>query len=170
MSFRFISENLAADHREINTRYEAYMRYLQAIAEALPTSAFAFASAPWHYDARNHQCPHDSWLESLTISELHEDSNVSRRSTAIAVRLLGAYHDGNIYLEYVDVNAYDLHLAGESGQTAASHRWHGDWYVDEVRLGEDNRVVHEILFSDGGRWLIECCDILYRWVPATEGS
>jgi hypothetical protein len=36
---------------------------------------------------------------------------------------------------------------------------------DEVRLGGENRVVHEIRFLADSHWLIECEDFTYEWKP-----
>ncbi len=42
---------------------------------------------------------------------------------------------------------------------------HGDWLIDEVRLSEREFVLHEVEFSHGSRWIIECEDLIYQWKP-----
>jgi hypothetical protein len=56
----------------------AYREYLQSVKERLPLAAFEFGTASWHYDHRDHRCPHDSWVDSLTI---HEPATGGRLST-----------------------------------------------------------------------------------------
>lgn len=82
---------------------------------------------------------------------------------AVQVRLLGAYHDGHIELHYADVSRYEF-----QGPTVRSG--HGDWLWDEFRLADGGRVLHEIEWENGGRWLIEAADIEHRWLPLAEES
>jgi hypothetical protein len=144
---------------ELPGRFEAYREYLQSIKEHLSPSAFEFAIAGWHYDYRDHRCPHDSWVESLTIHEPASGERLQNRSLSISIRLLGAFHDGHLSLDYADVQTYTL----ENPRTRAGH---GDWLVDEIRLSEDGFVLHEVVFSNGSRWLIEAKDISYEWRPS----
>jgi hypothetical protein len=168
---RFIVDPLVertADWQEVNRRHEEYLRYLRTIETRIPSSAFSFAISPWHHDVDLHQCLHDSWLEELVIAEIHPENNPNLRQTSIRVKLLGPYHDGHIYLEYVNVVSYELasphHVAGDRDAS----RSHGDWLVDEVRLSPHHYVENEIVFSDGSRWLIECQDIRFAWAPLTS--
>jgi hypothetical protein len=65
----------------------------------LPSTAFVFATAAWHYDPQDPRCPHDAWLERLTTEELAPNQeDVQHRYVAIHARLLGAYHDRYIEL------------------------------------------------------------------------
>src|SRR5277367_4486168 len=115
-------------------RSKVYREYLESTKERLPLSAFEFAGAPWHYDHNDHRCPHDSWVESLTITEPSTGERLQNRSLRISVRLWGAFHDGHILLDYPDVQMYSL----ENPTTGASH---GDWLVDEIRLSENGLVL-----------------------------
>ena len=139
-------------------RSKAYEEYLTSIKNRLPVSTFEFATADWHYDARDHRCPHDSWVESLTINEPASGERLQHRSLGISVRLLGAFHDGHILIDYTGVHAYSL----ERPKKLAGH---GDWSVDEIRLSENGLVLHEVLFSSDTRWLIEAQDISCEWRP-----
>ena len=76
----------------------------------------------------------------------------------IKVQLLGAYHDGHIELRYSNVRGYSL--ASNMGILD-----HGDWLYDEIRLSVEGHVLHEVEWSKGGRWLIECGDVAYEWMP-----
>ncbi len=136
----------------------AYTEYLQSVKERLPLSAFEFAAAAWHYDHNDHRCPHDSWVESLTINEPARGARLQDRSLRISTRLLGAFHDGHLLLDYVEVHMYSF----ENPKTRAGH---GDWLVDEIRLSETGLVLHEVLFGNDCRWLIEAKDILCEWRP-----
>jgi len=146
-------------------RFEAYAEYLESIRDRLPESAYAFAAAPWHYDFSDPRCPHDSWVESLTVSEPSSGERRQQRSVEIAVRLLGAYHDGHILLTYKSVRGYLLNSLHDSHGAG-----HGDWLTDEIRLSDSGLVLHEVEFSRGGRWVIECKDVAYEWEQAEGGE
>lgn len=148
----------------LDARFTAYREYLRSIQDKLPVSAYEFAVAEWHYHPEAHQCLHDAWVESLTVSEPFSGERRQNRHIEINLRLLGADHDGSHNLKYKDVRSYSL-------ETPADFRMppldvgHGDWLTDEVRLSERGLVIHEIEFSRGSRWLIECVDIVYQWQP-----
>lgn len=154
------SDDLSA----LKARYEAYLEYLHSIKARLPSSAHEFATASWHYDPSHHQCPHDAWVESLTISEPSEGDNHEERSIEMNLCLLGAYHDGYIEVTYKQVKSYSLYTPAEF-KGPPLNVGHGDWLVDEIRLSEREFVLHEIEFSRGSRWVIECEDIIYQWKP-----
>lgn len=156
----FILDAVAgADLEYHRQRFAEYAQYLDSIKERLPASARAFALADWHYDSSDPRCPHDAWVEALTISEPATGDRSQHRRVAIEIRLLGAYHDGHIRLSYHDVRSYTLDKPARS----VPNEGHGDWIVDEVRLSDSGLVLHEIVFIPRCRWLIECRDIEYRW-------
>ena len=47
--------------------WSSYLKYLELNRSDIPVSAYEFAVADWHYDFRNHQCPHDAWVESVAF-------------------------------------------------------------------------------------------------------
>jgi hypothetical protein len=147
--------------RDVVAAFAEYRAYLYANREAFPPSAYALARADWYFDANDHRCPHDSWLESASIEEPSTWPRSEVRSTCLRVRLLGAYHDGHIEFVYPEVHAYELGMIN-------LRQGHGDWRYDELRVGDNGRVVHEIewaTYGDTGRWLIEASDVLYTWIP-----
>jgi len=144
---------------EVLERSKVYREYLRSVKERLPASAFEFATAAWHYDYSDHRCPHDSWVESLTIDEPARGGRLEDRSLRISTRLLGAFHDGHLMLDYADVQMYSL----ENPKTRSGH---GDWLFDEIRLSENGIVLHEVLFSNDSLWLIEAKDISCQWRPS----
>lgn len=139
--------------------WAAYRAYLESVRGRMPRAAFEFAAADWHYDYGDHRAPHDGWLEVLEVREQAVGEFGEARRVEIIVRLLAAYHDGHIELRYADVLGYSLASGGRAGA------WHGDWLSDEVTLSERGRVLHEVEWSEGGLWLIECADITYTWIP-----
>jgi len=151
--------------REIEQAFAKYKDYLDSIKQSLPPAAYGFASAPWHYNPHDHRCPHDSWVESVVVREKSSGSRHEIRNIELAVRLLGAYHDGHLELSYISVVSYSFSSKQDS---SGSNKGHGDWLVDEVRLSESNLVLHEIIFSSGSRWLIECQDIESAWIPLSS--
>lgn len=136
--------------------WRLYREYLVSISEQLPPAAREFAFADWHHNFRDHRAPHDSWLESLVVHETASGSRQEIRQSHIKLRLFGAYHDGHIEIEYLNVKRYSI---------GCEFPAHGDWDMDEIRLSDSGAVVHEIEIG-GATWLIECEDIRYVWLPA----
>jgi hypothetical protein len=160
-------------HKRQREQWDDYRRELERIQRKLRPNTREFAMAEWHYDSRDPRCPHDAWLEAVTISERADPADIARRSLQIRVRLLGAYHDGFIELTYVEVESYTLDLPHRRPQSAERHPSHGDWLIDEISFSRHGKIVHEIEWSNGGHWIIECNDIEYRWIsndsqPATD--
>jgi hypothetical protein len=153
------------DSSKISALYERYRQYLQSIRDKMPVAAFSFATADWHYNAEDHRCPHDSWLDTLTIREPAAGERSEIREIEMHLRLLGSYHDGYIEITYKKVKSYSLDSPFESKMPPRVRVGHGDWLIDEFRLSDRGYVVHEILFSRGSQWVIECEDILYEWKP-----
>jgi len=149
-------------YEEWQSHWSRYCDYLQSVRKQLPRAAYDFASAHWHYDFTDPRAPHDAWVEEVIIREPASGERKEHRSLEIIVRLLGAYHDGHIELNYCAVQNYSL-VCGE--QICSGH---GDWLYDEVRLSDRGHVLHEIEWASGSRWLIECGDLLYRWTPLSE--
>lgn len=146
-------------YEEWQAGWSAYCAYLESVKGHLPQSAYAFAVASWHYNSEDHRSPHDGWLESLIISEPPFGERKEDRSIEIAARMLAAYHDGHIELKYSRVRSYSL-VSGSKSEAG-----HGDWLFDEIRLSEQGGVLHEVEWSGGGSWLIECGDVSYTWMP-----
>jgi hypothetical protein len=70
---------------------------------------------------------HDSWVESLTLSEPSSGNRHEDRSLEIRVRLLGSHHDGHITVNYRKVQSYSLETPQES-KLPPLHVGHGDWH------------------------------------------
>jgi hypothetical protein len=139
--------------------FRQYRIYLSENASRFPPSAYELATSDWYFDFSDHRCPHDAWLESATLHEPSTGSRHELRSLTLKLRLLGAYHDGFIELEYPEVQAYELVMP----YTAQGQ---GDWRYDEFRVADSGRVIHEIewaTFGQSGRWLIEAADVIYKW-------
>jgi hypothetical protein len=164
----FVDVPDAADAEDLRARLAAYTEYLERNKSLFPGSAYAFASAEWHYNPGDHRCPHDAWVEEVTIHEKGSGRRQEARELALSVRLLGAYHDGIILLKYLGVSAYSLTRTLSATGTGSSHSGHGDWLTDEVTIGTSGNLLHDVVFSRGGRWRIECADIEYEWSPVTR--
>jgi hypothetical protein len=105
---------------------------------------------------------HDAWLEWLTITECTPDQqDPQRRHVELHARFINAYENGHIELVYKQVREYNLAKRFDERWWNQGHR---HWLIDEIRLSERGLVLHEIRF-DGARWLIECEDVEYRWLP-----
>lgn len=147
-------------------RWDLLQMRKKASTPDLPAASLLpdFAAAPWYRDFRDHRCPHDGWLENLEISEPAAGSRREQRSTAITIKLLGAYHDGHIVFRYTGVHSYSL-------PGSAMGRGHGDWHHDEFSVNADDRLVHDIIWALGPNpgccWRIEAANVTYEWFPET---
>lgn len=104
-------------------------------------------------------------VDQLAIVETPLEQDLADRSIDINLQLLGAYHDGKIQLSYQRVRTYNLVSGSQKPFEKTSH---GDCIIDEIRLADhDGYVEHEITFWHDARWLIQCADIQYEWIPST---
>lgn len=151
----------------LDSRYKEYRKYLDSIREELPKSASNFALADWRLNPANHRCPHDSWVEYIKIYEVSSGERQENRIIEIEVKLLGAYHDGYLQLNYKNAFKYSLSKSDSSENPEEwlyNHENHGDWLYDEIRLSEKGLVLHEIEFRHKADWIIECEDIEVNWI------
>lgn len=158
--FILSKDRLENSQAEFESAWSAYVNYLNSISQKLPKSAYEFAVAEWHYNFNDHRCPHDSWLDRLAIENHHPRDGGSYSLPSITLKLLGAYHDGFIVLTYKAVISYSL----STEQKIATKKDPADWLYDEIRLSDNGNVLHEIEWSDGSVWLIECADVCYEWL------
>ena len=140
--------------REGAWQWEPYRDYLAQIRDRLPPQVAAFATHITRYSLDSPESLHDAWLESLEILEPAEGKRHEQRAIRITVRLLGAFHDRIHELTYVAVRRYRI-------DAPAGQRGHGDLIVHEVRIEEDDLIVHELLFANGGTVEIGCADLFY---------
>jgi hypothetical protein len=148
-------------HDDVVAAFRRYREYLESVKDSFPPSAYALATSDWYFYPRDHRCPHDAWLESLSLAEPSSGSRHEIRTLSLQARLLGAYHDGYIELRYPRVFRYCLDIDdGEMG--------HRDWRYDEFRVSDGGRLIHEIEWwgpRQTGTRLIEASDLEFRWVP-----
>lgn len=147
---------------DLHDSFRLYREYLQLNHEGFPKSAFKLANSDWYFDPNESKCPHDGWLERLTISEASTGERQEARKMEINVMLLGAWHDGNIHFHYTNATSYLLDSLSKKGQ-------HGDWLYDEFRVGSTGSVIHEIEWANG-HWVIEAEDVNYSWEPAVNSQ
>jgi hypothetical protein len=138
-----------------------YMSYLKLNRHRFPTNAYSFASAPWHYDIQSNKCPHDSWLNTFLIKENASGERKQIREIEIVGEFLGSFHDSILTITYRKVVGYNLRLL-QDNEYITGRVWHGDWLIDEIALSKGG-VRHNLLFSSGGGWTIECADIEAEW-------
>ena len=143
--------------------FRDYRDYLASVKITFPPKALLLATSDWFFDFTDHRCPHDGWLENISISEPATGERSEQRHTSIRIRLLNAYHDGYIELFYPQVFRYTL-------SNSAAQRGQGDWRYDEFRLSPQGHLIHEIEWAGSGdekaaHWLIEATDIEYQWIP-----
>jgi hypothetical protein len=137
---------------------DPYFAYLATIRERLAEHVYAFAADRAHYALDSPRSLHDAWLEQLVLAETTPNKSPQDRTTQLTLRLLGPMHDRIHVLQYYGILGYRL----EAGMTA---RGHGDVMVHEVRVNELGVLIHEILFAQGARIVIESADMLYEEHP-----
>lgn len=157
MAYILTADRPLNSYEEWQSQWSKYCDYLESVRNQLPPAAYSFASAPWHYDFTDHRAPHDGWVDEIIIREPATGARKEHRSLEIVVKLLAAYHDGHIELKYSAVRNYSLACDEQVGSG------HCDWLYDEIRLSQRGYVLHEIEWSSGSRWLIECGDVSYKW-------
>jgi hypothetical protein len=54
-------------HRNVAAAFAAYREYLRETMSRFPPSAWALASSEWYFGFSDSRCPHDSWLESVSL-------------------------------------------------------------------------------------------------------
>ena len=151
--------------KRLSEEFENYKNYLKSIKDKIPQSAYEFATADWHFNTRDARCPHDAWLEEFKFGEVQNSENFELYPIEIYIKLLGAYHNGYIEFRYKNIHSYSFkskrsfRLSEYKGEY-----FHGDWIRDEIRLSENDFVIHEIEWENGN-WLIESEDVEYKWIP-----
>ena len=154
MRFFFRSDSpLTRDYRVLHKSMDeakqvdkAYDAHLKAIATKLPDITRAFVMAPWYQDWNHHDCPHDSWFLDLSLKACVE--NDEDRTVDLTIKLLGAYNDRILTLNYHNVTLCDFEI-----QKQGRHNT-GDWLFDEFDVLENGFVSHEILWQFGKPWKI----------------
>jgi len=159
---------ILAAERDVDPKgsFARYRAYLESVRERFPPSAYALATSDWYFDARDHRCPHDAWLESAQLTESASGERSEERTLSLTLRLLGAYHDGHIELFYPRVLSYAI-------DTPDAEHGHGDFRYDELRVDDAGRLEHEIEWSRGGstaRWRIVASDVTFRWTPRPSAT
>jgi len=147
--------------KDVEGAFSRYEKYLSENRNLFPSSAYALATSDWYFGFSDHKAPHDSWLEAISISEPSSGSRNEIRTVSIRIKLLSAFHDGFIELEYPEVYEYEIN-ASTLGQG------HGDWRYDQFRLNEKDQLIHEIEWASYGlenTWKIVASDVKHRWVP-----
>jgi hypothetical protein len=147
---------------DVAAAFKRYRQYLAENEHLFPKSAYALASSQWYYDFNDHRCPHDSWLDSLVVQETGKGKRKEKRHTSITIRLLSAYQDGVIELDYKDVISYKMQ--GLSGAHDGC-----DWLYDEFLTSKQGHLMHQIEWGQSGRvlvWCIEAADVSLKWVKS----
>ena len=137
----------AASYMEAVTLYK---QYLLSNCKDFPDSAYEFASANWH---RNKNDPKAIWGSEFCSVKLN---STNRSIFDIEMILRGAFHNGDIFLKYINVSSYLLNSSG--GDQVCR-----EIYRDEIRLSEKLEVIHDIEWLGGEIWTFECSDISFEW-------
>lgn len=157
----FLNYTYKDSPKYVKSCFDAYYLYLDSVKNELPENTYNFAVNDWHYNFEDYKCPHDSWIENFLIKE--KTDATQSKSVDMELRLLGAYHNGNIIINYLEVSSYKLEWNFfQEKKTDSKKLWHGDWMIDEISLSDSGKVIHEIEFRFDGYWIIECKEVNYR--------
>ncbi|RYD19819.1 MAG: hypothetical protein EOP88_17520 [Verrucomicrobiaceae bacterium] len=152
----------AERHEDPSGSFQRYRAFVNAERHRFPASVLALVESDWYFDFTDHRAPHDSWLREVRITEIPGENEDHPPEIQMRVRLLGAYHDGDIEFIYSGVISYDIRMMDLT-------QGHCDWRYDEFRLSESGDVIHEIEWCgaiDTGRWLIQARNVEHRWYPS----
>lgn len=158
MKYISFNENSGWDHRP-------YWVYLDSIRSKMPETLYRFAANPKHHDLSSHVSLHDAWLEQLSIREISETNDRSKRLLLISTSYLGPFHDVRIHIDYRRVSGYELRNPLDLGGSHFPQTSHGDLAVHEVRLVGENSFEHEIVFSRGSVFVIQFEEFEHRIEP-----
>jgi hypothetical protein len=138
-----------------------YFEYLQEIRNKIPPHVFAFAADSRHYDLTSHESLHDSWLEYFCVKEAGSGERRQIREIQIEACFFGPFHDLNIFIRYVGVEAFSLVTPEQFAGPPMSAVGHGDLLMHELRLESTGSLVHELLFSRGSVFQIRFRDMSF---------
>lgn len=135
--------------------HRPYFAYLEIVRSKMPEPIYRFAADPSNHDLTSPTSLHDAWLEQLTVAEVPEPGTRQYRGLSIVTTYLGPNHDLKIHITYGDVGAYELRNPEGYWLPPTFKAGHGDLLVHELRLGENDRFEHELVFSRGSVFVIQ---------------
>lgn len=100
----------------------------------------------WYNKINDPRCPHDAWIEDISIKEKSTSKEDQLRNILIEIRLLNAYHTGTILFRYENVRAYSLNILSVYDE---GNRGHVDWVNDTFSSKRQGLSRHQITFSSG---------------------
>jgi hypothetical protein len=141
--------NTTNDLDDFRDAWSKYYRHLEAIRDYLPSDAYFFASADWHYDRSDGRCFCDSELIQIEFGTRGEEE--------IALHFLSAMHTHKLVIRYKEINSFSYHSNLHAHIAVGVDIKMVDQRVslDEMRLGQKGFLLHEIAFLSGGSILIE---------------
>lgn len=138
---------------EIGEATDAYLQYLHRNREKFSRSLFEYLSADWHYDFRDHRCPHDALVVAYSVAL---NPSIANRAIDMArINLINAYQDYQIEFIYRDIKSLEI-----TPEISC-------WSYDEVVLCPSG-MRHEIVFEEGNAWTIEAAAIEIEIRPARD--
>jgi hypothetical protein len=136
---------------------QEYSAHVDSWKDDLPTSAYEYAKAIWHYDMRDARCIHDAWLASCVFQEASlQKPHAKPTGFGIEISFLTGLEDRVLKFSYKNIVHYSLESPSQS-------ETHSEVYFDEIRLSERKNMIHEILFMSNARWIIESNDFSFSF-------
>ncbi len=148
--------------------FDQYFDYIESIKSRLPKHVYNFASNYKYYNLTDHSSLHDAWLEYFNIREIAEGDRSEIRRIEIESNYLGPFHDCRINIIYNEVQSFSINTLRPP---LSSNGWaHGDLMFHELRLEDNNILVHEIIYSTGSVYIIKCHDIVHNEVSIPKNN
>jgi len=123
-----------------------------------PSHVYDFAVDENRHNLDSPSSLHDAWMTSISIKENRQEKRPFNPKPTVEVVLLGPMHDREITLEYTDVEEY--RIEGIEDKVNFSDTYHGDILCHEVRVNEQQFVIHEIKFASASRIVIACASFV----------
>jgi hypothetical protein len=140
--------------------FDKYFDYIESIKARLPKHVYDFASNYKYYNLTDHSSLHDAWLEYFNIREIAEGDRSEIRRIEIESSHLGPFHDCRINIIYKDVQSFSINTVHPP--LSSNGQAHGDLIMHEVRLEDNEILVHEIIYSTESVYIVKCRDIIHN--------
>jgi hypothetical protein len=147
-------------HKNANgeVRFDEYFEYIESIRDKLSAEAHQFASNFEHYSLQGKASLHDACIQRIEIEESASGVRSEVRELGMRMQLLGPYHDRTLLISYDKVSMYAIGARCGVSQPVA----HGDIFTHEVRISEDQQIVHEVFFTSGSTFCVTCRNIRFE--------
>lgn len=142
----------------MNQSFDDYKKYMQKNKEKFPKHIYEFALDENRHTLDSPNSLHDSWMTSITIKENRDRAYPFEPQPTIEIKLLGQRRDRDIILSYWGIERYSIE--GLKNPYNWGDTFQGDISCHEVKLSEQDLIIHEIQFVSNSKIIIVCRDFI----------